>query len=117
MSTLIAACGLDCAQCEAYLATQAEDLLALEWLAKKWSEEFNAPGLTADNIQCDGCMADGRKIGHCTECQFRLCAIERGLNSCAACSDYPCENLAGFLQNVPKAKANLDALCRSSTSS
>lgn len=110
MTTLIAACGLDCAQCEAYIATQANDLLGLERVAQKWSQEFNAPGLTADNVQCDGCMVAGQKLGHCNECKMRLCAIERGLANCAACPDYACETLAGFFVSVPQAKANLDAL-------
>jgi len=110
MTTLIAACGLDCAQCEAYVATRANDHAALARTAEKWSKDFNAPGLTAENIQCDGCMTEGRKIGHCSECKIRLCGIERGLPNCASCPDYICEGLAGFLQNVPQAKANLDAL-------
>jgi hypothetical protein len=66
--------------------------------------------LTADNIQCDGCMTEGRKIGHCSECNIRLCVLEHGLSNCAACSDYACETLTGFLQNVPQAKANLEEL-------
>jgi hypothetical protein len=110
MTAMIAACGLDCAQCEAYIATQANDRLALERVAAKWSKEFNSPGLTANNIKCDGCLTAGRKIGHCSECQIRLCVIERGLPNCASCPDYACEGLAGFLQNVPQARANLDAL-------
>jgi hypothetical protein len=110
MTTLIAACGLDCAQCDAYKATQAGDLLALEAIAAKWTKEFNAPGLNADNIQCDGCMTEGRKIGHCAECQIRLCALERGLPTCAACPDYACQQLSAFLANVPQAKANLEVL-------
>jgi hypothetical protein len=110
MTTLIAACGLDCAQCEAYVATQANDLVALERVAEKWTKEFNAPGLTVVNIQCDGCMTEGRKIGHCAECKMRLCAIERGLANCAVCPDYACEQLTAFFQMVPQAKANLDAL-------
>ncbi len=112
MSTLIAACGLDCAACESYIATQAEDLLALEHIAEKWAKEYNAPGLTAENVQCDGCMTAGHKMGHCAECQIRLCAMERSLPNCAACPDYGCEKLTGFLQNVPQAKANLEALRR-----
>jgi hypothetical protein len=110
MLKLIAACGLDCAQCEAYIATQADDLVALGRIAEKWSKDFNAPGLTAVNIQCDGCMTEGRKIGHCAECKIRLCALDRGLATCAACQDYACEQLAAFFQSVPQAKANLDAL-------
>jgi hypothetical protein len=112
MTTLIAACGLDCAQCEAYIATQADDLLALERIAQRWSKEYNAPGMTADNIQCDGCITAGRKGGHCAECQIRLCAVERGLPNCAACPEYACANLAGFLQNVPQARANLEEIRR-----
>ena len=110
MTTLIAACGLDCAQCEAYIATQANDLLALEHVAEKWSKEFNNPGLAAENILCDGCMVEGRKIGHCSECKLRLCAIKRGLANCAACPDYACEELTKFFAFVPQAKANLDAM-------
>jgi hypothetical protein len=110
MATLIAACGLDCAKCDSFIATQANDQAALITLAEKWVKEYNAPGLTAANVQCDGCMTEGRKIGHCSECQIRLCAIERGLANCAVCPDYACEKLSVFLQQVPPARANLEAL-------
>jgi hypothetical protein len=110
MATLIAACGLDCAKCDAYIATQTNDMAALAAIAEKWTKEYNAPGLTAENVQCDGCMFEGRKIGHCSECKIRLCAIERGVPNCAACPDFACEQLTGFLQQVPQARANLEAL-------
>ncbi len=110
MTTLIAACGLDCSICEAYVATQANDQAALERIAAKWRVDFKAPGITAENILCDGCMAGGRTIGHCAECGIRLCALERGVENCSACPDYGCDQLSGFLQNVPQAKANLEAL-------
>jgi Protein of unknown function (DUF3795) len=107
MTTMIAACGLDCSQCEAYTATQADDLLALERVVEKWSKEYNAPGMT---IQCDSCMTEGRKIGYCAECGIRRCVVERGLANCAACPDYACEQLSAFFQRVPQIKINLDAL-------
>ena len=110
MVTLLAACGLDCAKCDAYLATQANDQAALAELAEKWIKEYNAPGLTAANVECDGCMTEGRKIGHCSECQIRLCAVERGLANCAVCPDYGCEKLLGFWKIAPQAKANLEAI-------
>lgn len=110
MLNLIAPCGLDCAKCEAYIATQANDQVALVAVAEKWTREYNAPGLTAVNVQCDGCMAEGRKVGHCYECQIRLCAVDRSVPNCAACPDYGCEKLEGFLQQVPPARANLEAL-------
>jgi hypothetical protein len=110
MATLIAACGLDCAQCESYLATRSNDLLMLEAIVEKWSKEYNASGLTVDNVQCDGCMTAGRKVGHCSECKIRLCAIQRGLENCSACPDYACEQLTAFFQMVPQARVNLEAL-------
>ena len=110
MTTLIAACGLECSICDAYVATQANDQAALEQIAAKWRVKFNAPTISAENILCDGCMANGRKIGHCAECGIRLCAIERGLENCAACPDYGCETLSAFLQNVPQARTNLEVL-------
>ena len=66
MATLIAACGLDCSQCESCQATQSNDLLALGAVVEKWSQEYHATGLSVDNIQCDGCMTAGRKVGHCS---------------------------------------------------
>jgi hypothetical protein len=110
MATLIAACGLDCAKCDAYIATPANDQAALEQIAEKWRAEYNAPGILASNILCDGCMAGGRIIGHCAECGIRLCALERGLANCAACPDYACEQLTAFFKLVPQAKINLDQL-------
>ena len=110
MTSLLAACGLDCAACDAYIATQANDRTALEKAVEKWRVEDNSPGITAVTILCDGCMVEGRKIGYCAECQIRLCAIERGLENCATCPDYWCKNLAGFLKNAPQAQANLEAL-------
>jgi len=110
MSTLIAACGLDCAKCDAYIATQANDEAALEQVAAKWRVEYNAPDISATNILCDGCMAGGRTIGHCAECKIRLCALDRGLVNCAACPDYACEQLTAFFQMVPQAKTTLEGL-------
>jgi hypothetical protein len=111
MLSLIAACGLDCAQCDSYRATQAKDMLMLEATVVKWTKEYNASGLTVENIQCDGCMTPGRKTGHCGECQIRLSAIERGMENCAVCPDYAvCEKIQDFLNAVPQAKANLEAI-------
>ncbi len=110
MTTLIAACGLDCSQCESYLATQSNDLLALEAVIEKWSRAYHTTGLTVENIQCDGCMTAGRKVGHCSECKIRLCAIQRSFTNCAACPDYACDQLTAFFQMVPQAQVNLEAL-------
>ncbi len=111
MSTLIAACGLDCSKCDAYIATQANDQAALEQIAAKWRVDYNAPDIAANNILCDGCMTGGRTIGHCAVCKIRLCAVERGFETCADCPDYACEPLTEFFKMLPPtAKATLDSL-------
>jgi hypothetical protein len=110
MTQLIAACGLDCAKCDAYVATQANDQAALEKLAEKWKVEYNAQGITVANILCDACMTGGRTIGYCQECKIRACVREHGLENCATCPDYACETLTAFWNNAPQAKANLEAL-------
>jgi hypothetical protein len=111
MGKMIAVCGLDCAACEAYLATQAGDEAAKEKVAAKWRVEYNSPDIDAKSITCDGCLAtSGRLCSHCLECAPRLCAVDRGLATCAHCPDYGCEKISGLLKYMPQAKATLDGI-------
>jgi hypothetical protein len=111
MDKMIAYCGLVCTDCPAYIATQANDRAALERVATTWREEFNAPHLTADSVICDGCLgSEGRKFGHCFDCDMRACAMERDVANCAHCADYACETLEGFFGFVPEARATLDGI-------
>lgn len=110
MDRMVGACGIDCAACDAYKATMAEDRAALAALAEKWGKEFGFAA-TADNVRCHGCMAsDGVQIGHCAECGVRLCAVGKGLATCAGCVDYACATLTGFIKDIPGARERLDAL-------
>jgi hypothetical protein len=114
MDKIIAYCGLVCSDCPAYIATQADDRAALEQVAAKWREEFNAPDMTVESIICDGCLTDeGRKCSHCFECNIRACCMERGVVNCAYCDDYGCEKIEGFFSFVPDARATLDAIRQS----
>jgi len=111
MDKIIAYCGLTCTECEAYLATQANDHAALERVVIKWREEYNAPNVTVESVICDGCLAsDGRLCGHCFECEIRACGVARGVANCAYCDDYGCAKLEGFFGFVPTARATLDAI-------
>jgi hypothetical protein len=108
---MIAYCGLVCTNCDAYIATQANDRAAVEQVATRWREEYNAPELTAQSILCDGCLGtDGRKCAHCSDCEMRACAMGRGVVNCAYCADYACDKLEGFLGFVPEARATLDGI-------
>ena len=112
MGKTIAYCGLACDDCPAFIATQADDRAALEEVAAKWSEQFNAPEITADAIMCDNCLSsDGRLSGYCTTCQIRACAQRYNVLNCAYCSHYAdCAMLREFHAHAPAAKEKLEEI-------
>jgi len=55
-------------------------------------------------------------IGHCGVCEIRKCGLDRKVENCALCTDYPCGTLSPFLANVPPAKANLEEVRRTQQS-
>jgi hypothetical protein len=106
----IAPCGLDCAACNAYIATKTNDEELRKRTAAEWKKSFGFEG-GSEAVNCSGCLAkEGVQIGHCAECGIRLCAIGKGHASCASCADYGCQAVAGFWKDCPDAKANLEAL-------
>jgi len=111
MDRMIAFCGLDCAACEAYQATQSGDEAAKQAVVEKWRTEFNHPDMTLADVVCDGCPGTGRLVPYCHECPIRACAVARGVANCAACEEYEtCEKLNGFLADVMVARENLEAI-------
>lgn len=114
MERMIAYCGLDCAKCPAYAATQANDLAAKERVLAKWRVEYNAPEMDLSAVTCDGCTSNGRHGGYCGQCPVRACGVERAVANCARCSDYSCEKLDAFLGMIPDARAALEEIRRRS---
>lgn len=107
MEQMIAYCGLVCTDCDAYLATQADDRDALERMAKRAREEYGVPDATVESVMCDGCLAESDRLcGYCYECQVRAC----GVVNCAHCDDYGCEKLVAFWNMAPAARTTLDAI-------
>ncbi len=105
----IGACGLDCGKCEAYKATQANDVKKLSELAKSWSSEKNKWKL--EEMRCDGCTSN-RVFKGCIGCPVRTCAQGKGADICSRCGDYPCDKLQDLWKNlhgdVEAWKANLE---------
>jgi hypothetical protein len=114
MTQLIAFCGLDCAKCEAYIATQANDDTAKERVAAKWRKEYNAPDINLASVTCDGCVTVGGRLGgYCPHCPIRACGVVHKVANCAYCADYnACDKLAGFFKSVPDARVTLDSIRR-----
>jgi hypothetical protein len=111
MAQLIARCGLDCAACEAYQATQAGDLAWKQRIAAEWRERYHNPSFDTVSVTCNGCTsASGPWCSHCSACDIRACCQERGLANCAACPDYACAKLERFFGFVPQVKVTLDAI-------
>ena len=111
MAKLQAYCGLDCGECEAYIATQKDDRAGLEKAAKKWSADFGMKDLSADMCVCDGCSSGKRmSTAHAASCALRLCASSRAVETCAHCQDYGCETLQRFFAFAPVLKDKLEAI-------
>lgn len=110
---MIAYCGLNCRECPAYLATKSDDLTLREKVAAEWSKMFNAD-IKAEEINCAGCRSvEGPYFSHCFECPMRLCAMERPIDTCAGCHEYPCDSLEEFFGYVPAARITLENLRQS----
>jgi len=107
---LLAYCGLSCAKCPAYVATQTDDQALRIKTAQEWSsEEFS---VSPDDLVCDGCTtAAGKLWTWCTQCAVRVCASKRQVATCATCPDYGCETLESFFQMAgDEARRRLEAL-------
>lgn len=112
---MISICGLDCSECPARLSFLNDDNVLRIKTAAEWSKLYGAE-IKATDVNCTGCKGEGIKFPHCENgCTFRKCAIEKGIDNCSLCSDYPCEELAGFFVHVPEAKANLEMQSSKST--
>ena len=111
MAKILAYCGIECGECEAYIATQNNDLAGLEATAKKWAEQFGAKEFSADMCICDGCSTGKRTSkAHAVTCGIRVCASGRGVVTCAHCADYGCATLQQFFAFAPVLKDKLEAI-------
>jgi hypothetical protein len=105
MLKMIACCGLVCASCPTYLATQNDDDDARAKTADLYSKRFGF-SLTPEDINCDGCLSSGgRLIGYCQACAIRKCCSVKGLANCMACAEQPCDHLRKFHAFSPEARA------------
>jgi hypothetical protein len=95
MKKMIAYCGLDCEKCDAYLATVNDDQALREKTAKLWSE-MNHITILPEQINCEGCRADGVKTVFCQSlCKIRQCAMGKDFETCGDCPDMEgCQTIA-----------------------
>jgi hypothetical protein len=88
-------CGDDCNYCPRYLATQSGNEERLKEVAAMWRMIGWRDSLEpAEKLTCHGC-ASMKTCG----LGIKECAIEKGVENCGQCSEYPCRKLLRIFKN------------------
>jgi hypothetical protein len=97
--------------CPAYLAYINDDDELRAKTAPEWSKMFGGT-FKPEDINCSGCTdIDGVQVRYCSQCPVRLCGIQKAVENCAHCDQYPCKKLQDHFKIVaPGAKNTLDAI-------
>jgi hypothetical protein len=100
MAEMIARCGFQCHLCQAFRKNNKDHADQVR-VATGWSKYFGLD-IPPEKIRCNGCLPDenGGFEFPDQNCPIRPCAIERGLENCAYCENYPCEKLEGRMSGV-----------------
>ena len=107
MGKLIAYCGLDCAQCGAYLAKQNNDQALRVKTAAEWKEMLGLD-YSPETMNCDACKGNGELMPQCAECEIRKCATGKSVVNCGACEEFStCKKINDFIEGAPYVKENL----------
>ena len=108
---LAAVCGLYCGACRLYRAWSDNNQKGLEEIYQRMSSRQQ---MTRDNLQCDGCLAQGHLTPWCRQCAIRLCPDDKpGVTRCSDCSDFPCSRITTFNNDGMRHHAEVLAnLCR-----
>ena len=87
-------CGHDCSKCVTYIATQTNNEY-LRRQAQSFYKEIFGLDIPLEKFYCNG----GRSknvFELCKECPFKKCCIERGIDACSKCSEYPCKEILDY---------------------
>lgn len=87
MAEILSYCGYRCDLCPAYHENLESDE-DRERVREDWIKYYNHEA-EIDEVECKGCMA-GPREGN-PNCQVRPCAIDKGVATCAECSEFACE--------------------------
>jgi len=92
---LVAVCGLYCGACTMYRTLRENN----EQKTAGLIQILKARGMdyTAEELKCDGCLANGRLTPFCRVCEIRLCPQNKdGVIRCADCPEFPCARITAF---------------------
>ena len=98
-------CGINCSECPAYRGTVTTDIRLLEKVAgNAWKGAHSA-----SEWVCLGCTPADQGIlaQDCSRCRIRACAIAKGVQICAACSEYDsCQLMHDFISGASEPRCN-----------
>jgi hypothetical protein len=111
----IAYCGGSCDGCEILLATREKDADKKHKMriniAKQIKEHYGQDCKVEDVTDCDGCKSK-RILKGSKKCIVRNCAMKKGVETCAHCSEYACKKLEKFFKIEPSGKKYLEEIRR-----
>ncbi len=108
---MIAHCGILCNECPSYRGTITGD----ETLLAKMNDEFGDGETDAIDFVCLGCRYTDLKLiaSDCARCAIRSCALDRGVDFCATCSDYlTCETVSPYRGDGTSPRDKMNAFLR-----
>lgn len=94
---LVSPCGLYCGVCGIYQATVNND----EKLKEKLAAAYGVP---IEKCTCKGCLSD-TVFSYCGVCPIKRCALEKKLQGCFQCDEFPCSLIESF--PVAEGKKNI----------
>ena len=86
---MTAPCGHICEDCKVFIATRDNDMQALSLFSKQLKDQ-TGKDVAPEDLKCEGCLSDGKRLGFCAVCQIRICALSRGYQNCGECEELPC---------------------------
>jgi len=96
--TLIAPCGLNCDDCGAYKAK--DDPAIMEYLISK--------GMQKEKLPCPGCRPiSGNCVVLSDTCETYTCVIERKVDYCFECKEFPCFKLSPTIDRANELPHNM----------
>ncbi len=95
----IAPCGFRCDLCLAFVAVARSHADRVRGSAA-WAKYYHLQ-VTPQQMRCHGCRegkVEGLKFPD-PKCEIRRCVSKRGLQTCADCADYPCDDVTQRMQS------------------
>ena len=89
MVEVLALCGYRCDLCQFYIRN-ARSEEHKERVSREFTEIFG-DDIRPEDVECVGCRSKGKHVD--TACPVRPCALEKGVENCAHCSEFICDKL------------------------